>query len=215
MSSYYHVPRDLLLTMNENDIYYQDPISNPTVPLAKKKEELYNYLDIGSNQCYLDQYQPTQNRDVMWDMNDPGFTNYQFVAPPTPQPQYYQPQPSYQQQYAQQQYQQPQQQYHQPQYHQQQQPPLYQPRPQSSHHQQPPRYVQVPKEEIKIEAILDEERSKKNKKKLKKNKPVVVKNEKKEIDKKTLWYVIVFLLVILFMMLVKILYDNKIIIFKK
>jgi hypothetical protein len=116
MSSYYHVPRDLLLTMNENDIYYQDPISNPTLPLAKKKEELYNYLDMGSNQCYLDQYQGSSNyqapsRDVMWDMNDPGFTNYQFVAPPTPQPQYYQPQPSYQQQYQQPQYQQPQQQY--------------------------------------------------------------------------------------------------------
>ena len=159
-----------------------------------------------------------------WNDNDPGYSNYYFVAPPVQivaniNPEYLgefnrniPQQPNYQQsRHEQPRYQQPRHE----------QPRHEQPRHEQPNYQQPhQRRINQPMlaNEVKIESIKDDvkmiiQESKKIKEKKDKGKKKKDKKNK-EIDRKVLWNIIIILAILVFLFLCKTIYDYKIITFK-
>ena len=150
-----------------------------------------------------------------WDYNDPSYTNYTFV----PQPEYINPSqqpeyinPSQQSEYINSPIMQ------RPEYINSQQKPKYinppiMQRPEYINSPQRPKYINPPNIPSKIFINSNLKEDKQDKKKIKKN----TKSNKKNntFSMKTLWNIIIILIIIILLFIFKIMYDNKIITFKK
>jgi hypothetical protein len=166
-------------------VNYPDPIINT----GQYTQMTYpRYINNGTSGYLNTQAMPNVSRNY-WDYNDPAYTNYTFV----PQPEYINQNPQIipQQEYI---------------------------NPQIIPQRNIPRQVYMNPNEVKIDTlkedvkviIEEEKKNKKNKKNNKSNKKNI-----KPLDNKTLWNIIIVLTIIVLFFIGKMLYDNKIITFKK
>ena len=181
-----------------SSINYSDPIIN-TGQYTQMTYPRYNNNETSS---YLNtQSMPNVSRNY-WDYNDPSYSNYTFI----PEPEYINPQQRLPQQVIPQQVMPQQRSYQQvmPQ--------------QRLPQQRLPQQVYINPQEVKIDTLKEDtkviiEEEKKNKKNKKNNKSN--KKNMKPLDNKTLWNIIIVLTIIVLFFIGKMLYDNKIITFKK
>ena len=160
--------------------------SDPIINTGQYTQMTYpRYINNGTSGYLNTQAMPNVSRNY-WDYNDPSYSNYTFIQ----QPEYINPQIIPQQRLPQ----------------------------QVMSQQRMPQQIYVNPNEVKIDTLKEdvkvimeeEKKNKKNKKNNKSNKKII-----KPMDAKTLWNIIIILILIILFFIGKMLYDNKIITFKK